>query len=126
MRMSRVLYGLAALPLLAGVALAQTPSQSIDGKLSAKEPMRLTAQQMDKVTAGWGFTELDIFNTGLTVISVYQNRVEDPCDIYEIKGLIGTGNPSSYFGPGNTIDCPNCYLSINNFALSVASQFGRY
>jgi hypothetical protein len=52
MRMSRVLYGLAALPLLAGVALAETPNQSSDSKVLAKEPMRLTAQQMDKVRPG--------------------------------------------------------------------------
>ena len=124
MRMSRVLYGLAVLPLLAGVALAETPNQSNDSKILAKEPMRLTAQQMDKVTAGWGFTELDIFNTGLTAVSVYQNRIEDPC-IYEIKGF-GFTQQTSIFGAGNTIDCPNCYLSINNFALSVASQFGHF
>ena len=100
MRMSKVLYGIAALPLLAGVALAETPKQSNDGKVLAKQPMQLTEQQMDKVTAGWQFAEIDIFNTGATLVMVY-------------------GRPS------NTILCPSCYILINNFAISVASQIGR-
>ena len=50
--MTKVLFGVAALPLLCGVALAETPKQS-DG---AKEPMRLSRQQMDTVVAGFGMT----------------------------------------------------------------------
>jgi hypothetical protein len=99
MRMTRVLYGLAALPLLAGVALAETPQQTNGGKALAKQPMQLTEQQMDKVTAGWQFLEIDTFNTGFTIVAVY-------------------------LGP-NTLTCPTCYLLINNFAISVASQIGR-
>lgn len=85
--MKRLLYGLAALPLLAGVALAQ-------------EPMQLTSQQMDKVTAGWDLLEIDLSNTSLTAVAVYQH-------------------------PSNTISCSSCYLLINNPAISVASMFNH-
>jgi hypothetical protein len=61
--MKRLLYGLAALPLLAGVALAQEP---------AKGPMPLTNQQMDTVTAGWDLLEIDQSNTSLTAVAIYQ------------------------------------------------------
>ncbi len=56
--MKKLLCGLAALPLLAGVAMAQ--------------PLQLTNTQMDKVTAGWSLTETDMSNTSLVTISVYQ------------------------------------------------------
>ena len=114
MRMTRVLYGLAALPLLAGVALAETPQQTNGGKALAKEPMRLTAQQMDKVTAGWDLYELDIFNTGFTVVSIYERLNIN-------LGVPGQSSTTS----GNTIVCPGCFLLINNPAFSVASKFGR-
>ena len=52
MRMTSLLYGLAALPLLTGAALAQPPQQSAGGA-SAKQPMQLSEQQMDSVTAGF-------------------------------------------------------------------------
>jgi hypothetical protein len=84
--MRRLLYGLAALPLLAGVAMAQ-------------EPMKLSDQQMDKVTAGWDLRELDISNTSVTLVAIYQR-------------------------PSNTISCSSCFLLINNPAFSVASAFG--
>jgi hypothetical protein len=84
--MRRLLYGLAALPLLAGVAMAQ-------------EPMKLSDQQMDKVTAGWDLRELDISNTSVTLVAIYQR-------------------------PSNTISCGSCFLLINNPAFSVASAFG--
>ena len=93
--MKSVLMGLAALPLLAGVALAE-------------QPMQLTSQQMDKVTAGWSLWEVDKSNTSLTVVSVYQpdgNVIKTPCEC--------SGGPSYY-------------LQINNFALSVASSIGKY
>ena len=92
--MKSVLYGLAALPLLAGVALAQ-------------EPMQLTSQQMDKVTAGWSLWEVDKSNTSLTVVSVYQpngNHIPPLCSC--------SGN--------------GYYINIDNFALSVASAIGKY
>jgi len=57
--MRKLLLGLAVLPFLAGVTLAQ-------------EPMRLTSQQMDKVNAGWDLLEMDFSNTSGTLVSIYQ------------------------------------------------------
>jgi hypothetical protein len=55
--MKRFLYGFAALPLLAGVAVAQAPMQLSDG-------------QLDKVSAG--FLEVDVSNTSATAVSIFQ------------------------------------------------------
>jgi hypothetical protein len=55
--MKRLLHGIAALPFLAGVALAQ-------------QPMPLSDRQMDKVTAG--FLETDFSNTSATAVSIFQ------------------------------------------------------
>ena len=57
--MKSVFYGLAALPLLAGVALAG-------------QPMQLSDTQMDKVTAGWDVRISEVSNTSVTGISVYE------------------------------------------------------
>jgi hypothetical protein len=112
MSMTRVLYGLAALPLLAGVALAETPKQSNHAKSVAKQPMQLTEQQMDKVTAGWSLQEEDLSNTSDTWVSIYMNRAAP------------TGTAATAWGAGNTIICSDCYLLINGPAFSVASQIG--
>ena len=103
---TKILYGIAALPLLAGVAFAETPKQSNDGKVLAKQPMQLTEQQMDKVTAGWDLYERDIFNTGIVYVSIYERQNTNPSTI-----------------AGNTIVCTTCYLLLNNFAISVGSQW---
>lgn len=55
--MKRLLYGLIALPLFAGSALAQ-------------QPVPLTNSQMDQVTAG--FLEIDVSNTSAAAISIFQ------------------------------------------------------
>jgi len=55
--MKRFLYGLAALPFLAGVSLAA-------------QPVPLTDTQMDKVTAGFDFHEVEIQNTGWVSVGV--------------------------------------------------------
>ncbi len=60
--MKSVLYAVAALPLLAGVALATEPVTT--------QPVQLTAQQMDKVTAGFRFTETTVSNTSLVDVAV--------------------------------------------------------
>jgi hypothetical protein len=88
--MKRLLHGIAALPFLAGVA-------------SAQEPMQLTNQQMDKVTAG--FLEIDMSNTSVTAVSRFQ------------RGYLTDPTP-------NVITCPGCYLLINSPTFSVAAQFG--
>jgi hypothetical protein len=83
--MKKLLCGLAALPLLAGVALAQ-------------EPLQLSDKQMDKVTAGWDLVEVDLSNTSIVAVSVYQR-------------------------PSNSIGCAGCYLLLNSPAISVAAAF---
>ncbi len=55
--MKSLLFGIAALPFLATVATA--------------DPVQLSSNQMDKVTAGWSVTEVDWFNSGMAAISVY-------------------------------------------------------
>jgi hypothetical protein len=115
MSMTKVLCGLAALPLLTGVAFA-APVQSNQSKALVKQPTQLSEQQMDKVTAGWDFLEIDIYNTGVSVVSVWQKAALTPAN----PVFPGTG-PGGF----NTIACGSCYLLINNPAISVASQFGR-
>jgi hypothetical protein len=55
--MKRFLYGLAALPFLAGVSFAA-------------QPVPLNDAQMDRVTAGFDFTELEVQNTGWVAVGV--------------------------------------------------------
>ena len=55
--MKRILAGLAVLPFLAGVALAG-------------EPVPLSDQQMDKVSAGFDFAELDVHNLGTVFVAI--------------------------------------------------------
>ena len=64
--MKKALYGLLALPLLTGVAVAQQAPSS-----TQHQPLQLTSAQMDHVTAGWDLYELDIGNTSITQVSVY-------------------------------------------------------
>ena len=58
MSLTRLFYGLAALPLLASVALAQPAQQSTDSS-AAKQLTQLSDVQMDKVAAG-GYTPVTI------------------------------------------------------------------
>jgi hypothetical protein len=82
--MKRLLYGVAALPFLAGVALAQ--------------PMQLTSRQMDRVTAGWDLFVTEVSNTSWTQVSVYNKPLTSCSSCY----LVIT-NPAlsveSQFGP---------------------------
>ena len=57
--MKRLLLGLAVLPFLAGMTVAQ-------------EPTKLTGVQMDKVTAGWDLLQLTQSNTSQTLVAIYQ------------------------------------------------------
>jgi hypothetical protein len=109
MRITKVLYGLLALPLLAGVASAETPKSTAP----AKKPAQLSEKQMDKVTAGWKLLELDTSNTSWTEVLVYQSRTN-------ALPAVGTGStPASG-------SCPNCYLSMTSPALSIYSAFGPF
>ena len=81
--------GLAALPFLAAAAMAQ--------------PLQLTDSQMDRVSAG--FLEVDVGNTSLTIVSIFQRPyLTDPTP--------------------NTIGCAGCYLLIVTPTISVAAHFG--
>jgi hypothetical protein len=55
--MKRFLFGLAALPFLAGVSLAG-------------QPVPLSDTQMDRVTAGFDFAELKIQNGGTVLVAI--------------------------------------------------------
>ncbi len=88
--MRKIIYALAILPLAAATALAQ--------------PKQLTDRQMDSVNAG--FSELDIFNTGLVVVSLFfRPYLTDPTP--------------------NFVSCPTCYLVISTPTFSVASSIGQ-
>ena len=60
--MERLLYALAALPLLAGAAMAQPPAQLSDA-------------QMDRVTAGFGIDVTETSNTSVVIIRAYESAV---------------------------------------------------
>jgi hypothetical protein len=83
-------YGLAIVPFLAGIGFAQ-------------QPMQLTNQQMDRVTAGTLVEEMS--NTSAVAVSLFQ------------RSYLLDSTP-------NTINCPHCYLLINSPTFSVAAQFG--
>lgn len=118
MSMIKVLYGLAALPLIAGVAFAEPVKSANNSKALAKTPTQLTDQQMDKVAAGWSQYHVQIHNTGAVIWSIYNTDNTPPTAL------------EPFFGPNNTIlpsgdpevaGCGGCYLNISNSALSVAS-----
>jgi len=84
--MKKTLYGVIALPLLMGIGMAQQSWAA-----------QLTDAQMDKVTAGFDFSETDNANTSWTQLSLYAGPLKS-CDV--------------------------CFLTISNPALSVQSKFG--
>jgi hypothetical protein len=81
--MKALLFGFAVLPFLATLATAN--------------PVQLSSNQMDNVTAGWRYVEVDTFNTGATAVSVYPTT--------------GTLLPA----------CAACYLSIDSATIQVRS-----
>jgi hypothetical protein len=88
--MKRIVRGVASLSLFAGAALAQ-------------QPVQVTSEQMDKVTAGTLILETS--NTSATVVSLFQ------------RAYLTEPTP-------NLVLCPGCYLLINSPTFSVAAQFG--
>ncbi|MGC2199614.1 MAG: hypothetical protein WA633_05615 [Stellaceae bacterium] len=78
--MKRLLSAVAALPFLAGVALAG-------------QPVQLSDAQMDGVTAGFDFFERDVSNT--STITVWINRPAAPVAADSYLAIFGT----SYSGP---------------------------
>jgi hypothetical protein len=89
--MKTFLFAVAALPLLTGVALATEP-------VKKQQPVQLTGQQMDKVTAGFTFTELTTSNTSAILVTV---------DVIPVPVLTG----------------PGVFLSVISRNLSVQAAF---
>lgn len=75
--MNKSLVGLAALPFMAGVAFAA-------------QPVALNDKQMDAVTAGFDFVEVDVTNTGIVYVGVNQPQIP------------GTAAPGAYLNVVNT------------------------
>jgi len=149
MSMTKLILGLATLPLLAGVALAA--------------PIQLTDRQMDKIAAGADFMEEDDSNGAIVVVSVHERapntlaanvsssahpesvnkciNVSTSCA--PVTGTVSTVQPSTnetgtnFIGgsSSNSAAVPNTpflavngsgspyYLLINNYALSVGAAF---
>lgn len=84
--MKKLLLGLATVPFLAGMALAQ-------------QPIQLSNQQMDKVTAGWSLQEIDLSNTSNVALGVWAPLPADAT-------------------------LTNPYLLIKSQAFNIAAQFG--
>ncbi len=99
--MKKLLFGLAALPFLTGVAFAGSPVTPNQ----APVPVALTDSQLDNVTAGFSFFEHDITNTSSTWVLVNQGGVLtcSTCYLNVIDYWYGTGQPhvqiASQFGP---------------------------
>jgi hypothetical protein len=83
--MKKLFYGLAALPFVAGLALAG-------------EPMQLNDKQMDKVTAGFDLNEIDISNTSWTQVSIYSTSLV-PCSLCYLDIVTRPFSVEAAFGP---------------------------
>jgi hypothetical protein len=83
--MRKLLCGLAALPFLASVALAD-------------QPVQLSDKQMDKVTAGFDLRKTEISNTSWTQISIYAGALT-PCSACYLSILSRPFSVESAFGP---------------------------
>lgn len=99
--MKKLLFGLAALPLLTGIAFAKSPAPANQ----VKAPVALSDTQMDGVTAGFAFFEHDFTNTSSTWVAVNQPTIYtcDTCYLNVLDTWFGTGLPHvqiiSQFGP---------------------------
>ncbi|HUK11598.1 MAG TPA: hypothetical protein VLX09_27275 [Stellaceae bacterium] len=91
--MKKFVLALAVLPLLAGVSLAG-------------QPQALTDQQMDKVSAGFDFAEMDINNVGATAVFVNEaGPISCSSCFVAVTGTKYPSNVQSFqlfaaFGPG--------------------------
>lgn len=102
--MKRFLFGLAALPFMAGVSLAA-------------QPVPLNDTQMDRVTAGFDFIETEVQNTGVVEV-----RVNQPATATVVGGT------TTY----SAAPCANCYLNVVNtyyndpttIAMQTMAKFG--
>ena len=83
--MKKLLCALAALPFLAGIALAD-------------QPVQLNDKQMDKVTAGFTDFETIISNTSWTQVSIYSADLTE-CPACYIQIDSRAFSVQSAFGP---------------------------
>jgi hypothetical protein len=83
--MRKLLFGLAALPLLAGVALAD-------------QPLQLSDKQMDKVTAGFDLNIIERSNTSWTHLAIYDGGLL-PCNQCYLTISSRPFSVQSAFGP---------------------------
>jgi len=100
--MKRFLFGLAALPFLAGVSLAAQPAP-------------LSDTQMDRVTAGFDFTELERQNTGWVAVGV-NAPAPAPTPVPPTTTTPGSGIPY--------INVVNTYFGSGAIAMQTVSGFG--
>jgi hypothetical protein len=86
--MKSILYGLAALPFFAAVALAG-------------QPMQLSDKQMDKVTAGFEFNIIEVSNTSWIQVVAYPITAGAPvaCPACYLTITSPSLNVQSAFGP---------------------------
>ena len=91
--MKKFLCGLAILPFMSAVALAQ--------------PAALTEPQMDAVTAGWTLHETDISNTSWTHVLVWSGIPSgDYCTSCYLNIVSPAMSIQSNFGPVPTLGNP--------------------
>lgn len=83
--MKKMLLALAALPFLAGIALAD-------------QPVPLNDNQMDKVTAGFTDRETIISNNSWTQVSIYAGTLT-PCSACYLSIVSRPFSIESAFGP---------------------------
>jgi hypothetical protein len=83
--MKKLLCGLAVLPLLAGIALAD-------------QPVQLSDKQMDNVTAGFDLSVIERSNTSWTQISIYAGALT-PCSACYLSIVSRPFSVESAFGP---------------------------
>lgn len=83
--MKKLLFGLAALPFLAGIALAD-------------QPVQLNDKQMDKVNAGFHDFETIISNTSWTQVSIYDGSLT-ACPACYLTIVSRPFSVQSAFGP---------------------------
>jgi hypothetical protein len=84
--MKKLLCGLAALPFLAGIALAD-------------QPVQLNDKQMDKVTAGFTDFETIVSNTSWTQVSIYDGGHLTACPLCYLTITSRPFSIESAFGP---------------------------
>jgi len=130
MSMTKLLCGVAALPLIAGAALAAPVKQPAP----VKHPSQLSDRQMDKVTAGIDFAEFDFSDDQATLVSLHEkspnsgmavvtSTASPPAFLIGYNINVSTAGTVSAGPYNNSITCSACFINVSNPSLSVASAF---